>query len=281
MSLAPYLVVRGAAEAIAFYKKAFGAVETVRLTEPGGRIGHAEMKIGDFALMLADEYPEYGIVGPRTLGGSAVGLSLHVPDADTVFDRAVAAGAKALEPVTDQFYGDRGGKLEDPFGHKWFVSTRVERISAEEMQRRFEKMFEGAPAAPMVKYMPDGYRTVTPYLIVSGLPKVIDFVTKVFGAREKFRSMKPDGTVGHAEYWIGDSVVMVAESSDDWKPIPGSIHLYVPDVDEAYRRALAAGGKALGKPEDKPYGDRNVGIVDPGGNTWWVSTHVEDVPLEG
>ncbi len=150
-SLAPYLVVRGAAEAIAFYKKAFGAVETVRLTEPGGRIGHAEMKIGDFTLMLADEYPEYGIVGPGTLGGSPVGMHLYVGDADAVSARAVAAGAKVLEPVADKFYGDRGGKLEDPFGHKWFVSRRGPPISAEEMQRRFAKLFEGAPAADAAK----------------------------------------------------------------------------------------------------------------------------------
>jgi len=138
----PYLHINGAARAIDFYREAFGAAETLRLSEPGGRIGHAEIQIGESRIMLADEYPEHAIVGPATLGGSSVSLNLFVDDVDAVVARAVDAGAKLLRPVADQFYGERNGKIEDPFGHVWHVSTLREEVSAEEMQRRFTAMFE-------------------------------------------------------------------------------------------------------------------------------------------
>jgi len=113
----PYLIVRNAAAAIEFYKNAFEADEIMRLEEPDGRIGHAEIRIGDAAIMLADEYPEYGIVGPQTIGGSGVSIHLAVDDADAFAERAAAAGAKILRPVKDEFYGERSGKIQDPFGH--------------------------------------------------------------------------------------------------------------------------------------------------------------------
>ena len=137
----PYLHVKGSARAIEFYQQAFGATEVMRLTEPNGRIAHAEIRIGEARIMLADEYPEHAIVGPQTLGGSSVDLSLTVDDVDAVVARAVAAGARLLRPVADQFYGERTGKLEDPFGHVWDVSMTLEEISAEEMQRRFYAMY--------------------------------------------------------------------------------------------------------------------------------------------
>lgn len=140
----PYLHVKGAAGAIEFYREAFGATETLRLTEPGGKIGHAEILIGESRVMLADEYPDHGVLGPRSLGGASMSLNLFVDDVDAVVARAVAAGAKLIRPVADQFYGERTGKLEDPFGHLWQVSTAIEEVSAEEMQRRFEAMFEEA-----------------------------------------------------------------------------------------------------------------------------------------
>ena len=136
----PYLHVKGAADAIAFYQKAFGAVETLRLAEPDGRIGHAEIQIGGARIMLADEFPEHGILGPRSLGGTSVGIHLTVPDVDALAERAVAAGATLARPITDEFYGERGGKLEDPFGHVWHVMTPIEEVSAEEMQRRYDAL---------------------------------------------------------------------------------------------------------------------------------------------
>ena len=135
-SVTPYLIISGAAEAIDYYKKAFGATELLRMPAPGGKVGHAEIKIGDSPIMLADEFPEMGYKSPKTLGGSPVSLMIYVADVDTVFDQAIAAGGKVQRPVKDQFYGDRSGTLEDPFGHVWHVATHKEDVSAEEMERR-------------------------------------------------------------------------------------------------------------------------------------------------
>jgi PhnB protein len=134
----PYLSVNDAASAIEFYKKGFGATEIMRLPDPSGKIGHAEVKIGKALIMLADENPDYGNLSPKTLGGSAVRLHMYVENVDAFFEKAVAAGAKILIPVADQFYGDRSGRLEDPFGHVWLVSTHTEDVAPEEMQKRME-----------------------------------------------------------------------------------------------------------------------------------------------
>jgi len=140
--ITPYLSVKGAADAIEFYKKAFGATEMMRLANPDGTLGHAEIKIGDALIMLADEYPDYGNLSPKTLGGSSVRLHMYVEDVDAFFEKAVAAGAKVLIPVADQFYGDRSGRLEDPFGHVWLVSTHTEDLTPDEMERRMKEFSE-------------------------------------------------------------------------------------------------------------------------------------------
>lgn len=142
-SVTPYLIVDGAARAIEFYKQAFGATETVRMDGPDGRIGHAEIKIGDSHIMLADEHPEMGARGPQTIGGSPVSLLLYVEDVDATVNRAVEAGAKLTRPVKDQFYGDRTGGLEDPFGHAWYVATHVEDVAPEEMRKRAAAAHQG------------------------------------------------------------------------------------------------------------------------------------------
>lgn len=133
----PYLVVKNAASALEFYKKAFGAEELLRLASPDGKIGHAEIKIGDSPIMLADEFPEMGYRGPQALGGSPVSIMLYVEDVDARFNQAIAAGAKVKRPVKDEFYGDRAGNLEDPFGHVWTIATHKEDVSPEEIERRF------------------------------------------------------------------------------------------------------------------------------------------------
>ena len=138
----PYLIVDGAAAAIDFYASVFGATERMRMDAPEGRVGHAELEIGDSVVMLADEHPEMNARGPRSTGGTPVSLHTYVEDADGVFDSAVEAGAKALRPVEDQFYGDRLGSFEDPFGHHWHVATHVEDVSPDEMSKR---MGEAAP----------------------------------------------------------------------------------------------------------------------------------------
>jgi len=138
-SVTPYLIIKGAADAIEFYKKAFGATELFRMAGPDGKIGHAEIKIGDSPIMLSDEWPEMKYVGPKLLGGSPVSILLYVNDVDAVFKHAIAAGAKEDKPVEDKFYGDRSGSLTDPFGHIWHVSTHKEDVSPEEMERRSKK----------------------------------------------------------------------------------------------------------------------------------------------
>jgi PhnB protein len=136
-SVTPYLVVDGAAKAIDYYKKVFDATEIMRMTSPdGGRIGHAELKIGDSPIMLADEHPEMNIRGPHAIGGSPVSMMVYVDDVDSVAQRALAAGAQELRPVADQFYGDRSGTFLDPFGHTWTISTHVEDVPPEEMEKR-------------------------------------------------------------------------------------------------------------------------------------------------
>ena len=140
----PYLVVDGAAEAIDFYSRVFGATEVMRMPAPGNKIGHAEIKVGDSVVMLADAVAGMGHKSPKTLGGSPVSLLLYVEDTDTTVKRAVENGAKLSRPVEDQFYGDRMGTVEDPFGHVWHVATHVEDVSPEEMKRRMESMAAAA-----------------------------------------------------------------------------------------------------------------------------------------
>jgi PhnB protein len=142
-SVTPYLIVNDAAKAIEYYQKAFGATELFRFPTPDGKVGHAEIKIGDSPIMLADEYPQMGYQSPQTLGGSPVSIMIYTDDVDSVFDRAVAAGGKVKQPVKDQFYGDRLGTLTDPFGHVWHVSTHKEDVSVEEMQRRAQAAHGG------------------------------------------------------------------------------------------------------------------------------------------
>jgi PhnB protein len=138
----PYLRVHNSAQAIDFYARAFGATELFRLTEPTGRIGHAEIKFGSATVMLSDEYPEHDIRGPRTLGGTSFALHLHVGDVDAAFAQAVAAGATVVRPLADQFYGERSGTVRDPFGHEWLLGGHLESLTAEEMQSRYTALFK-------------------------------------------------------------------------------------------------------------------------------------------
>ena len=137
----PYLIVRGATRALEFYKKAFGAIEVLRMPAPGGKIGHAEIKIGDSHVMLADESPEHR--SARTLGGSPISLMVYVPDVDAQVAQAVAAGGKLVRPVADQFYGDRTGGIDDPFGYHWYLATHVEDVPPAELEKRAAKAMGG------------------------------------------------------------------------------------------------------------------------------------------
>ena len=139
----PYLIVDGANAAIEFYRNVFGARERMRMPAPEGRVGHAELEFGNSLVMLADEFPDMGVRSPKATGGTPVTLSVYVEDVDAVFDAAVAAGATALRPVEDQFYGDRNGQFEDPFGHRWSVATHVEDVPPDEMEKRAAEAMSG------------------------------------------------------------------------------------------------------------------------------------------
>jgi PhnB protein len=142
-SVTPYLIVDGAAAAIEFYKKVFGAVEVMRMPAPGNRIGHAEIKIGDSHVMLADENAEMNARSPKSVGGSPLSLLVYVENVDETVKRAVTAGARLDRPVEDKFYGDRMGGIEDPFGHQWYVGTHIEDVTPEEMKKRMAAMGQG------------------------------------------------------------------------------------------------------------------------------------------
>ena len=141
-AVTPYLTIKGAAQAIEFYKEAFGAEEVLRLPKPDGKLAHAEISIGRSIVMLSDEAPDWKAFSPQTVGDTSVSIMLYVNDVDAVFKRAIAAGATSVMEVADQFYGDRSGGLKDPFGHKWHIATHIEDVAPDEIQRRAAKMFE-------------------------------------------------------------------------------------------------------------------------------------------
>jgi PhnB protein len=143
-AVTPYLCVSDASKAIEFYKRVFGATESTRMQEPGGRIGHAEIIVSGATIMLSDEYPEMGVLSPKSLGGkrSPVGIHLYVEDVDAVYKRGLEAGATAIRGPEDQFYGDRAAQFTDPYGHLWYISTRKENLSAEEVEKRFKALTE-------------------------------------------------------------------------------------------------------------------------------------------
>lgn len=141
-SVTPYLSIKGASDAIEFYKMAFNATELFRLDMPGGTIGHSEIQIGNSRIMIADPCDDVSFGDPKTLGGSTVGLYVYVDNVDEIYSQSVAAGAKSVTPVEDQFYGDRTGTIEDPYGHRWFLATHKEDLTPEELNKRAEELFE-------------------------------------------------------------------------------------------------------------------------------------------
>ena len=272
-----YMTVANASAAIEFYKTAFGAKELFRLAEPSGKIGHAEFQIGNAVIMISDEYPDYNALSPQTIGGTSVKIHLDVTDVDAFAERALGAGAKLVRPIEDQFYGARSGHLADPFGYTWVVSTHTKDVPIDELQKEFDKFTESTSEVEKTD-QPDvgpkdelrGFHTVTPYFTVHRPAELIDFVTRAFGANERFRTTGSAGGM-HAEVQIGDSMVMIG-GAEHIEPMPTAIHLYVPNIDEAYKRALDAGATSLMEPADQPYGERSAGVEDAQGNRWYIAT---------
>ncbi len=241
-TVTPYMHPPGAARFIDFLKQAFDATEVFRYANEAGAIMHAEVRVGDSLLEMGDADP------------MPMALHLYVPDVDRVYERALAAGAESLHPLTDQPYGDREGSVKDPFGNHWYIATH-----------------QGG------SHVPEGLHSVTPFLHPHGASQLIEFLKQAFGAEELARHASPDGVIQHAMVRFGDSIIEMGEAHDQWQPMPAVLHLYVEDIDALYQRAMAAGATSLGEPEDKPYGDRSAGVRDPFGNIWYIATHIRDV----
>ena len=283
-SATPRLSIRDAAEAIEFYKKAFGATELLRLTTPDGKIGHATLLIGEATFQLADALPEWGDPTPEQLGGTPIRIVLEVPDVDAFAQRAVDAGAKILIPVADQFYGARSGRLQDPFGHVWIVSTHVKDVPFEEMQRIFSDMMkqpaaQSAEEAVKVGPIRKGFRSITPYFVLENASGFMDFLSAAFGGEEKFRMPGPGGKIMHAEASVAGSMIEFADANAEFPPMPTALHFYVPKVDEVYARAIDVGAKSIGAPANQTYGERGASLVDPCGNNWYLASSLGPAPV--
>jgi uncharacterized glyoxalase superfamily protein PhnB len=227
--------------------------------------------------MLAGEWPEGGRFSPETTGNSPVAIAIQVPDVDAFAERAIAAGAKLQRPIADQFYGRRDANLLDPFGYPWSVFTVTEEMSVEEMHRRFRATMGEPRKKPAVNPVPKGYTTLTTYLVAQDADGLISFMTKAFGAEETFRSGPGSEGGVHAEVRIGDSMLMVGGGAAGMKwsgtPMPSAFHMYVPDCDATYARALEAGATSMTKPADQEYGERSANVKDPAGNFWYIATY--------
>jgi len=271
----PRMTFKDVAKAIEFYKNAFGAKETFRF-EVGSGIAHAEILIGDSVVMLAEEWPEGGRYSPETTGNSPVAMTIQVPDVDAFAERAIAAGAKLQRPIADQFYGRRDANLLDPFGYPWSVFTVKEEMPVEEMHRRFRAMMP-EKKKPAVDPVPKGYTTLTTYLVAQDADGLIQFMTKAFGAEETFRSGPGSEGGLHCEVRIGDSMLMVGGGGAGMKwrgtPMPSAFHIYVPDCDATYARALEAGAASIAEPADQDYGERTATVKDAAGNFWYIATY--------
>jgi len=284
VSASPRIAFRDPAKAIEFYQRALGAKETFRF-EVGGRIPHAELKIGESVIDITGEWPEGGRFSAETLGGSPISMSVQVPDVDAFAKHAVAEGMKLVREPKDQFYGHRDALLEDPFGYSWGVFTVKEEMSAEEMRSRMQGLHHGPEGGRMpsetedaskVSPVPRGFRMVTPYLVATDGPALLDFAKQAFGAEENLRVETPMGGV-HGEVRIGDSILMIGGGIPGKKfpasPQTQALHIYVEDADATYRKALAAGAVSIDPPRDQDYGERQATVKDAAGNVWYIATH--------
>lgn len=241
-TVTPYLAGEGAAKLIDFMERAFDAKVEQRHPRPGDpeKIMHSQILIGDSRIELGD------VENPAD--ARRFELHLYVDDADAVYAKAVAAGARTLRAPIDQPYGDREASIEDPMGNYWYIATHGKEIR------------------------PEGFRAITPFFHATKAPEFIDFLKSAFGATEKELVMSPQGTVTYATFLIGDSPVELASAHGEWQPMSAAMHLFVDETDRVYQRALDAGAKPLFPPSDQPYGQRVGGVIDPEGNHWYIAT---------
>lgn len=247
----PYLVAKDGPALVEFAKQAFGAEELFHTVGSAGGL-HAEVRIGDSMLMMGG-----GIPGKEFRSApNTHALHLYVKDADAVYQKALAAGATSIDAPRDQDYGERSASIKDPAGNYWYVAT-----------------------AKGENYIPNGLHNVNPYLHPLRAEPVIGFLKRAFGAQEIAKYASPDGVVHHAEIRVGDSVIEMGEAHGKYEPMPTMFYLYVPNVDDVYRQTLAAGATSFQEPADQYYGDRNAGVKDAFGNTWYIATHIKDVAM--
>jgi len=247
----PYLVAADGPALLDFVKAAFDAEEIMRAETPSGGV-HGESRIGDSILMLGG-----GIPGKHFPAGPQTGaLHVYVKDADAVCAKAVAAGATLVDEVRDQEYGERSGTLKDRAGNFWYVAT-----------------------AKGSSFTPKGLHSVNPYLHPRRAEPLIAFLKRAFNAQEVAKYSSPDGVVHHAVIKVGDSVVEMGEAHGKYETMPAMFYLYVPNVDDVYRQAVAAGATSFQEPTDQFYGDRSAAVKDNFGNKWYIATHIKDVQM--
>jgi len=247
----PYLVAADAPALLDFVKQAFEAEEIMRAETPNGGM-HGEVRLGDSMMMIGGGMPGKKFPGNLQRGA----LHVYVKDADAVTAQAVAAGATLIDEARDQEYGERSSTVKDPAGNFWYIAT-----------------------AKGESHVPKGLHSVNPYLHPRRAEPFIGFLKRAFSAQEVAKYASPDGVVHHAVVRIGDAVIEMGEAHDKYESMPAMFYLYVPNVDDLYRQAVAAGATSFQEPTDQFYGDRSAGVRDAFGNTWYIATHIKDVEM--
>jgi len=241
-SITPYIVIHRASEFIDFMKAAFGAEERLRVPKPDGTLMHAEVALGNGAIETADANDQFHAAPTE--------IHHYVADCDATYARALQAGATSLYAPVDQSYGDREAGVRDAFGNVWFIAT--------------PKSWTPGP---------EGLRSIQPFLHLREAEKMIPFAEATFGAEVMGMAKSPEGRVLHATIRIGNATFEIAEAHGEYQPMPCHLHVYMPDTDATYAKALRAGATSLREPEDAPYGDRSAGVKDAFGNSWFIATH--------
>ena len=242
-AITPYIIVRPAAQFMEFLKSSFNGIERLRMPAPDGSIMHAEVEIGNGAVEVSDGSEQYPT--------APAAIHLYVDDADTTYERALREGASSIYPVADQSWGERWGAVKDHFGNHWFIAKAGSWAS-------------GEVSVPSVQ----------PFLHLREAHKIIPFLETAFGAETLGVAKSPDGLVLHGTIRIGNATLEIDEAQGEFQPMPCHLHIYVPDTDAAYARALESGCTSIDEPRNAPYGDRAAGVKDAWGNSWFIATYL-------
>ena len=240
-AITPYIIVRPAAQFMEFLKSAFDGIEKLRMPAPDGSVMHAEVEIGNGAIEVSDGNEQYP--------PAPADIHLYVKDVDATYAKALVAGATSLHAPVNQSYGDREASVRDAFGNNWYIATPI----------------GWTPG-------PEGLRSIQPFLHLHEAQKMIPFLESAFGAEAMGVHKSNEGLILHATIRIGNATLEISEAHGESQPKPCHLHVYVPDTDACYDRAMQAGATSVEVPQDKPYGDRSAGVKDPFGNSWFIAT---------